>query len=112
LHSTPALKKQGSGLTITKQVPLLVVGQQGGALRVQTPGGRMGYVASQAIVGAEASPLRRVVLPSPTELLTAPAAAAPAGGAFAAQTQVEVLGQTERYSLLRGPGGETGWAIL
>lgn len=97
---------------LPKQLPLLVVGQQGSMLRVQTPGGQTGYVAAREVVGAGASPLRRLQLPSTTELLAQPASTAPARTALVARTPVVVLGQAESYSLLRGPGGETGWAIL
>ncbi|MCC3152511.1 M23 family metallopeptidase [Hymenobacter sp. BT770] len=97
---------------LPKQLPLLVIGQQGTDLRVQTPGGQIGYVGVHAVVGAAATPLRRLVLPTATELLLQPTKTAPAGGALAPQTPVEVLGQQDHYSLLRGPQGETGWAIL
>jgi murein DD-endopeptidase MepM/ murein hydrolase activator NlpD len=97
---------------LSKQLPLLVLGQHGTALRVQTPSGAEGYVAAQAVVAAEKSPLRRLLLPDSTELLSRPATAAPASGALASQTPVVVLGQTAAYSLLLGPGGEVGWAIL
>ncbi|GAA3961296.1 M23 family metallopeptidase [Hymenobacter antarcticus] len=93
-------------------VPLLVVGQQGSTLRVQTPAGEVGYVAAQAVVGAQAKPLRRVVLPSATELRGWPGTTAPAFGALAAQTAAVVLGQANGYSLVRGTQGETGWALL
>ncbi|MBF9238809.1 M23 family metallopeptidase [Hymenobacter sp. BT683] len=106
------LKKSQRAPVLPKQMPLLVVGQQGAALRVQTPTGQIGYVLAQAVVGATGNPLRRVVLPALTELLTLPVAAAPAGGALAAQTSVVVLGQAAGFSLLRGPQGETGWAII
>ena len=97
---------------LPKQVPLLVVGQQGAALRVQAPNGQVGYVAMADVVGAATVPLRRLVLAGITELFAQPAAAAPAFEALAAQTAVLVLGQTDAYSLVRGPRGETGWAIL
>jgi hypothetical protein len=89
-----------------------VIGQQGSSLRVQTPNGQTGYVAAQAVVGASGTPLRRLVLPAATELRLLPAASAPAGGELAAQTAVAVLGQAEGFSLLRGPQGETGWALI
>ena len=97
---------------LPRQLPLLVIGQQGADLRVQTPGGQIGYVGAAAVVQASATPLRRLLLPATTELLTLPATTAPAGGALAAQTPVLILGQADSYSLLRGPEGETGWAIL
>ena len=97
---------------LTTQVPLLVVGQQGADLRVQTPTGQIGYVATQAVVPAAGTPLRRLVLPAATELLTLPTSSAPAGGALPARSTVVILGQAAGFSLLRGPKGETGWAII
>ena len=97
---------------VPKQLPLLVLGRQGAALRVQTPSGRVGYVAAQAAVGAAGAPLRRLVLPVGTEVRTRPDAAAPALGLLAARAAVIVLGQSAEYSLLRGPGGLTGWTVL
>ena len=97
---------------LPQQLPLLILGQQGTALRVLTPAGQEGYVAAQAVVGAVAAPLRRLQLAGATELLALPTALAPATGVLAVGTSVAVLGQAENYSLLRGPQGEIGWAIL
>jgi murein DD-endopeptidase MepM/ murein hydrolase activator NlpD len=97
---------------LSRQLPLLVVGQQGTSLRVQTPTGQVGYVDSQAVVAAAGTPLRRLRLPAATELLAQPTTTAPAEGALAAQTPVAILGQAAAYSLVRGPQGETGWAVL
>lgn len=115
LRLAPASDKNQTAPTsekLPKQLPLLVLGQQGATLRVQTPSGAEGYVSAQAVVAAEKSPLRHLTLPASTELFSRPATAAPACGALAAQTPVVVLGQTAAYSLLLGPGGEVGWAIL
>jgi murein DD-endopeptidase MepM/ murein hydrolase activator NlpD len=115
LRPTPTADKKRPAPAIAKlpkQLPLLVVGQQGTSLRVQTPTGQEGYVPAQGVVRASGAPLRQLVLPTAVELLGQPFTAAPARGALAAQTPVSVLGQTEGYSLLRGPGGETGWVIL
>ncbi|WP_460556477.1 peptidoglycan DD-metalloendopeptidase family protein [Hymenobacter daeguensis] len=97
---------------LSGQLPLLVLGQQGTSLRVQTPDGRTGYVSAHAVVGASGHPLRKLVLPAATELLAQPAATAPAGEALAARTTVAVLGQARGFSLLRGPQGQTGWAAI
>jgi hypothetical protein len=97
---------------LPKQLPLLVLGQQGPALRVQTPNGQVGYVAAQAVIGAAATPLRRLLLPAAMELKGQPVAAAPFLGALAARTAVAVLGEANGFSLLRGPRGELGWAII
>ncbi|MBD2768316.1 M23 family metallopeptidase [Hymenobacter sp. BT664] len=99
-------------IQLSGQLPLLVVGQQGTSLRVQTPAGQLGYLDLQAVVGAAATPLRRLRLPAATELLAQPAPSAPAEGALPARTPVAVLGQAEAYSLVRGPQGETGWVML
>ncbi|WP_206599821.1 M23 family metallopeptidase [Hymenobacter glacialis] len=94
------------------QLPLLVVGQQGADLRVQTPSGQIGYVVAQAVVPAAGAPLRKLVLAAITELLTLPARNAPAAAALPAQSAVLVLGQANGYSLLRGRQGEIGWAVI
>ena len=105
----------GNGRPLAKlprQLPLLVLGQQGPALRVQTPTGQVGYVAAQAVVGAGGAPLRRLLLPAALELRPQPTAAAPAHAALAARTAVAVLGEANGFSLLRGPRGEMGWAAI
>ena len=89
-----------------------MLGQQGPALRVQTPAGQIGYVAVQAVVGAGGAPLRRLLLPMAIELRGQPAATSPARGALAARSAVAVLGEANGFSLLRGPQGELGWAII
>ena len=112
LHATPTANDQLAVVSLRPQLPLLVLGQQGSTLRVQTPAGEVGYVLAQAVVGASAKPLRRLVLPRATELRSWPGAEAPAEGALAARTAAVVLGQAEGYSLLLGAQGETGWALL
>ena len=97
---------------LPKQLPLLVLGQQGPALRVQTPTGQVGYVPTQAVIGAGSTPLRRLRLPAGLELRSRPAASAPAHAALAAHAAVAVLGEANGFSLLRGPGGEVGWAVI
>jgi murein DD-endopeptidase MepM/ murein hydrolase activator NlpD len=97
---------------LPKQLPLLVLGQQGASLRVQAPNGQIGYVGMQAVVGANNMPLRKLVLSASTELLAQPAAMAPASEVLAAKTTVSVLGQANGFSLLRGPQGQMGWAII
>jgi len=95
-----------------KQAPLLVLGQQGSSLRVQAPDGQIGYVAAQAVVSSSGTPLRKLLLPADTELLAQPAATAAASEALAAKTAVTVLGQANGFSLLRGPQGQIGWAVI
>jgi hypothetical protein len=97
---------------LAKQLPLLVLGQQGASLRVQAPDGQIGYVGTQAVVGASSTPLRKLVLSAATELLAQPVATAPASEALTAKTAVSVLGQANGFSLLRGPQGQTGWAAM
>ena len=97
---------------MSKKLPLLVLGQQGPSLRVQTPTGQIGYVSEQAVVSAGAMPLRRLLLLGPMELRGHPAATAPARVALAARTAVAVLGEANGFSLLRTPQGQTGWAAI
>ena len=97
---------------VSLQEPLLVLGRQGTALRVQTPTGRVGYVAVGAVVPALGQPLQRLTLPVAAELLAQPGSMAAALGALAARTAVVVLGRANGYSLLRGPRGQTGWVLI
>jgi murein DD-endopeptidase MepM/ murein hydrolase activator NlpD len=90
--------------------PLLVLGQQAGRLRIETPEGTRRYLPTAAVAAAE--PLRRLKLPAEREVQARPLAAAPALGAWPAGTAVAVLGQAGSYSLLRGPGTEAAWARL
>ncbi|GAA4022749.1 hypothetical protein GCM10022409_03170 [Hymenobacter glaciei] len=112
LRPTVAANNSSQSMKLSKQLPLLVLGQQGPALRVQTPAGQIGYIATQAVVGAGAAPLRRLLLPVALELRGRPAATAPACTALAARTAVVVLGEVNGFSLLRGPQGQTGWAAI
>ena len=115
LKPTPQPEKRvGSrpSVRLSTQLPLLVMGQQGTNLRVQTPTGQVGYVAAGAVVGAATAPLRKLRLPAATELLAQPHTAAPALGALLADATVVVLGQAGGFSLLLGTAGQTGWAVI
>jgi|GEM_PF-613981 len=98
------------GPRLAAQTPLLVLGQQGGLLRVCTATGRSGYVVAAAVRPAEAAPLRHLVLLVATEVAAQPAAAPVA--AWPARTSVAVLGEADGFSLLRGPAGALGWARI
>jgi murein DD-endopeptidase MepM/ murein hydrolase activator NlpD len=91
-------------------LPLLVLGQRAGYLRVALPGGQRRYVAARAV--AVAQPLRRFTLAAAHEIQLAPTAGAPALAAWPLHTPVAVLGQSAGYSLLRGPAGQQGWAKI
>ncbi len=97
---------------LSRQLPLLVLGRQGAALRVQTPTGRVGYVAAAAVVAAAGRPLRQLALPAALDLLARPETAAPATGALPARAAVAVLGEANGFCLLRGPQGQLGWAAI
>ena len=99
-------------LKLLPQTPLLVLGQQGSTVRVQAPGGQVGYLPARSVVPARRAPLRRLVLVASTELLTSPVATSPARVALAARTAVVIIGKSNGYSLLRGPAGELGWALI
>ena len=102
----PALA--GSHLPAT--LPLLVLGQRAGWLRVELPTGQRRYVAARAV--GPAQPLRRLVLAAAHEIQAQPLAGAPHLAAWPARTPVAVLGQSAGYSLLRGPAGQQGWAKI
>ncbi|UOQ95872.1 M23 family metallopeptidase [Hymenobacter sp. 5317J-9] len=114
LQPTAAVSNGGSRsrTRLSTQEPLLVVGQQGPALRVLTAGGHVGYVPAKAVVSAKDAPLRRLNLADDKELLTGPASGAPAIGVLVAHASVAVLGSSKDYSLVRGPQNEIGWIVL
>jgi len=91
-------------------LPLLVLGQRAGWLRVELPSGQRRYVAARAV--APAQPLRRLVLPTAHEIQAGPLAGSAALGAWPARTPVAVLGESAGYALLRGPAGQQGWAKI
>ena len=95
---------------LAAQTPLLVLGRNGNFLRVEHPDGRRGYVLLAAVEPAAA--LRRFALPTATELRTRPGAQGLAVQALPARAAVAVLGESQGFALLRGPAGETGWAVL
>lgn len=91
-------------------LPLLVLGERAGWLRVELPGGQRRYVASRSV--APAQPLRRLVLAAPHEIQAQPDAGALALAAWPGRTPVAVLGESAGYQLLRGPAGQQGWAKI
>ncbi|MGI4835056.1 MAG: M23 family metallopeptidase [Janthinobacterium lividum] len=95
---------------LSATTPLLVLGQQAGILRLETPGGQRRYLPTHAVAAAQ--PLRRLQLPATLEIQTEPRAHAPALATWPAGTPVAVLGQASGYALLRGPGLVAAWARL
>ncbi|MGI4737885.1 MAG: M23 family metallopeptidase [Janthinobacterium lividum] len=91
-------------------LPLLVLGQRAGYLRVALPSGQRRYVAAHVV--APAQPLRRLVLAAAHEIQTEPVALAPLLAAWPLRTPVAVLGESAGYTLLRGPQGQQGWAKI
>lgn len=95
---------------LSVRTPLLVLGRNGAFLRVENPAGQRGYVALAAVELATA--LRRLTLSGIVELQSRPGSRAPALRALPAHAAVAVLGESQGFALLRGPGGETGWARI
>ena len=91
-------------------LPLLVLGQRAGYLRVELPTGQRRYVAARAV--APAQPLRRLTLAAIHEIQTVPLPGAPALAAWPPRTPVVVLGESAGYALLRGPAGQQGWSRM
>lgn len=91
-------------------LPLLVLGQRAGYLRVELPNGQLRYVAARTV--APAQPLRWVVLAAAHEIQTEPLTSAPALAAWPSQTPATVLGQSNGYALLRNAAGQQGWAKI
>jgi murein DD-endopeptidase MepM/ murein hydrolase activator NlpD len=91
-------------------LPLLVLGERAGWLRVELPSGQRRYVASRTV--APAQPLRRLTLAAAHEIQAQPSAGAAALAAWPLRTPVAVLGESAGYSLLRGPAGQQGWAKI
>ena len=91
-------------------LPLLVLGQRAGYLRVALPSGQHRYLPARAVVTAQ--PLRHLTLAVAHEIRQFPGTGAPALGAWPPRTPVAVLGQSGGYSLLRSLSGQQGWATL
>ncbi len=91
-------------------LPLLVLGQRAGWLRVELPTGQRRYMAARLV--APAQPLRRLVLATAHEIQAEPTAGAPALAAWPLRTPVAVLGESAGYALLRGPAGQQGWSKI
>jgi murein DD-endopeptidase MepM/ murein hydrolase activator NlpD len=91
-------------------LPLLVLGQRAGYLRVELPTGQRRYVAARLV--APTQPLRRLVLPAVHEMQAEPLASAPALAAWPARTPAAVLGQSNGYALLRNAAGQQGWTKI
>jgi len=91
-------------------LPLLVLGQRAGWLRVALPSGQRRYVAAHAV--ASAQPLRRLVLAAAHEIQTEPVASSPLLAAWPLRTPVAVMGESAGYALLRGTQGQQGWAKI
>ena len=91
-------------------LPLRVLGQRAGYLRVALPGGQRRYLAARTV--ASAQPLRRLTLATAQEIQTAPQSNAPALAAWPERTPVAVLGESAGYALLRGPAGQQGWSRI
>ena len=99
-----------AGASLAATTPLLVMGQESHRLRIELPDGRLGYIATPAVVAAQ--PLHRLTLAADVEIQAQPTAVAAALAAWPAHTQVVVLGRSAGYALLRGPAGLEGWARI
>lgn len=99
-----------AGPALPATLPLLVLGQRAGYLRVELPSGQRRYVATRAV--APAQPLRRLVLATAHEIQAAPLASAAALAAWPAQTAAAVLGSSNGYALLRNAAGQQGWVRI
>ena len=91
-------------------LPLLVLGERAGYLRVALPNGQRRYLAARTV--ASAQPLRRLVLATAHEIQTEPRPTAPALASWPVRTPVAVLGESAGYTLLRGPAGQQGWSRI
>ena len=112
-----ALKSKSKALKsnaeiMSRNAPLLVLGRQQNALRVQTPSGQLGYVPAAAAVSSTARPLRRLKLPAEVEISTMPLPEALPVAAWPARTAVAVLAEANGYALLRDEAGAVGWAKI
>ncbi|GAB2942637.1 hypothetical protein GCM10027048_04080 [Hymenobacter coalescens] len=105
LQAAPTEVKRKSA-ALPKNTPLLVVGATAEWLRVQTPGGQLGYVPART-VATEA--LRRTALPATADLLSHPAPTAAPLDTLPANTRVAVLGEWSGYQLVRNAAGRVGW---
>ena len=96
---------------LPKSSALTIIGGTADWLRIELPDGSYGYLSSQATETAGRS-LRRVSLPTSTELLDTASPMAGVIETLRAGIQVEVLGLFNGYQLVRRSNQATGWVKL
>lgn len=85
-----------------------VLGMSQSALRVALPDESVGYMDATAVTSTRAA-LRRRRLASGSVLREAPKANAPVVDILAGDLQVDVLGRSGRFELVRTPDGRVSW---
>lgn len=85
-----------------------VAGAARASYRVMLPDARTGYVEA-ATVTLAATRLRRERLPAGTTLRERPTDTSPVVEVLAAVEEVDVIGQFDRFTLVRLPAGRTAW---
>jgi murein DD-endopeptidase MepM/ murein hydrolase activator NlpD/SH3-like domain-containing protein len=96
---------------LSKSTALMIIGGTEAWLRVELPTGQTGYVASNTTEPMK-RPLRRWVLPAPSDLLDAADRRAAAMKTLPAGYSVDVLSTFAGFQLVRDIDGHTGWLTL
>jgi murein DD-endopeptidase MepM/ murein hydrolase activator NlpD/SH3-like domain-containing protein len=96
---------------LPKSAALTIIGGTETWLRVETPDGLTGYMASST-TETEKRPLRRLTLPAPSKLLDAADVRAGSIASLPAGSSVELLALSNAFQLVRNSAGQIGWVAL
>jgi murein DD-endopeptidase MepM/ murein hydrolase activator NlpD len=98
-------------MEVPRHTPLLVVGGTGAFLRLSTPDEREAFVLARMMEPID-KPLRNTRLTQLRIVRRGPSPNAPAISELAANTQVDVLGQSQGFMLVDAGTAGRGWVLL
>ncbi|QJW91425.1 peptidoglycan DD-metalloendopeptidase family protein [Spirosoma taeanense] len=105
----------GSDASVLQELPkaalMTIVGGTESWLRVELPDGQTGYVASST-TETVSRPLRRLNLPTTSNLLDAANPSAAIIKTLSPGSSVDILAKVGSFQLVRGADGQTGWLTL
>lgn len=107
LRAAPSLRADEQ-MELTEATPLRVVGGSGSWYRVETPNGRVGYIAARLTEPVDA-PIERAVVAAGTDLRSRPEPAAPRVDRAESEAEIDVLGRSAGFALVRADAGRAGW---
>jgi murein DD-endopeptidase MepM/ murein hydrolase activator NlpD len=98
-------------MELPRHTPLLVLGGAGAFLRLRTPDEREAFVLARVMEPVD-KPLRNTLLTQSSVVRRRPSSTAVAISELAANTRVNVLGQTQDFMLVDSSAGVRGWVLL